>query len=158
MIIYPVYWNEQTISLSFQQARCLFIRLIDNTKLCGFQNFSIIIYSLGGKRNQAVVSITKLFPSLVLSNLYSKCYNSLKLQQTLGNFELTLNRVPALLIAILTIIGKFYSWNRQTYWHNFVPETLPISINTISGLLNDAFSASDCICGRKVWLLMNGER
>ena len=112
LIIYPVYWNVQTFSLTFQLARSLFIGLIDN-KLCGCQNFSIIIYSLGGKRNQTVVSIMKLFPSLVLSKLHSGGYNSWKLQQTIGHFECILNRVPAL-IMIRAVNGKLCTWNKQT--------------------------------------------
>jgi hypothetical protein len=113
VIIYPVYWNVQTFSLTFQLARSLFIGLIDNIKLCGCQNFSIIIYAVGGKRNQTVVSIIKLFPSLVLSKLHSGGYNSWKLQQTIGHFEFILNRVPAL-IMIPAVNGKLCTRNKQT--------------------------------------------
>ena len=113
VIIYPVYWNMQTFSLTFQLARSLFIGLIDNIKLYDCQNFSIIIYSVRGKRNQTVVSIMKLFPSLVLSKLHSGGYNSWKLQQTIGHFEFILNRVPAL-IMIRSVNGKLCTWNIQT--------------------------------------------
>jgi len=113
LLIYPVYWNMQTFSLTFQLARSLFIGLIDNIKLCGWQNFYNIIYSLGGKRNLTVVSIMKLFPSLVLSKLHSGGYNSWKLQQTIGHFEFILNRLPAL-IMIHAVNRKLCTWNKQT--------------------------------------------
>jgi hypothetical protein len=115
MIIYLVYWNVQTFSLTFQLTRSLFIGLIDNIKLCGCQNFSIIIYSLGGERNQTMVSIMKLFPSLVLSKLHSGGYNSWKLQQTIGHFEFILNRVPVLIMVMIPAVnGKLCIWNKQT--------------------------------------------
>ena len=113
VIIYPVYRNAQTFSLAFQLARSPFMGLTDNIKLRGCQNFSIIIYSVGGKRNQNVVSIMKLFPSSVLSKLHSEGYNSWKLLQTIGHFEFTLYLVPAM-IMIPAVSGKLCTWNKQT--------------------------------------------
>jgi len=153
VIIYPVYWKVQTFSLTFQLARSQFIGLTDNIKLCGCQNFYIIIYSLGGKRNQTVLSIMKLFTSLVLSKLYSGGYNSWKLQQTIGHFEFILNRVPAWLWFVPSMGSCVLRTNRP----NFVPGTLRLSVYIIYGLFRDAFTGCDYIYRQKIGLLVNNE-